>query len=402
MLEDVDGNLLLDFAGGIGCANAGYSDAGVVAAIQKQSEKYLHTCFMAVPYESYVRLAEKLNAIAPGPSEKRTLFVNSGAEAVENAVKLARAFTKRPAILCFDDAYHGRTYMAMSLTSKLKPYKSGFEPFPGETYRVPYPNPYARTDSMTDCLEHTLNAMRRMFANEVAAERFAAVIVEPVLGEGGFVVPPAAFLPALRSICDRHGILLIADEIQTGLGRTGKLFACEHSGVEPDLLLTSKSLASGLPLAGIIGKAEVMNHPMAGAMGGTFGGNPLACEAALATLEVLEREQLCERSIAIGDVFHRRAIEWQERFSCVGDVRGLGGMQAIELVLDRSTREPATAMTQALARYACEHGVLLVTAGAYGNVIRLLVPLVIDDDALREGLNVIEDGLAEICATETK
>ena len=402
MLEDVDGNLLLDFAGGIGCANGGHADAGVVEAIQRQSERFLHTCFMVAPYESYVRLAEKLNAMAPGRSEKRTLFVNSGAEAVENAVKLARAYTKRPAVLCFEDAYHGRTYMAMSLTSKWKPYKSGFEPFPGETYRVPYPNPYSRTVSNGDCLQHTLDAIDQLFAKQMAANSFAAIIVEPVLGEGGFIVPPAAFLPALRSLCDRHGILLIADEVQTGFGRTGRMFACEHSGVEPDLLLTAKSLAGGLPIAGIVGKAEIMNYPMAGAMGGTFGGNPLACEAALATIELFERERLCERSVEIGEIFHARAIDWQQRFYPIGDVRGLGGMQAIELVLDRSTREPATAMTRDLARYACEHGLLLVTAGTYGNVVRLLVPLVVEDDALHEGLDIIEAGLAALSTTEPK
>ncbi|MBT9330129.1 4-aminobutyrate--2-oxoglutarate transaminase [Paracidobacterium acidisoli] len=403
LIEDVDGNVLLDFAGGIGCVNGGHADPAVIEAIQKQSSLFLHTCFMAAPYESYVRLAERLNVLTPGSFPKRTFFVNSGAEAVENAVKIAREYTSRPAIICFDDAFHGRTYMAMSLTSKMKPYKTGFGPFAEDVYRIPYPNPYRDGASISPeyCVERTLDTLNELFVNRVSPEMVAAIIIEPVLGEGGFVVPPPAFLPELRRICDAHGIVLVADEIQTGFGRTGRMFACEHFGLEPDILLTAKSIASGMPIAGITGRAEIMDHSMPGALGGTFGGNPLACAAALATLDLFEREHLCERSVRIGEIFSARARQWQARFSCVGDVRGLGSMQAIELVRNRSLKEPATELTREITRYACEHGVILVTAGTHGNVIRLLAPLVISEGELNEGLDVIEAALHAFSPRET-
>jgi 4-aminobutyrate aminotransferase/(S)-3-amino-2-methylpropionate transaminase len=366
VIEDVDGNQLLDFAGGIGCANAGHAPPSVTAAIARQSEEFLHTCFMVAPYEGYVAVAERLNALAPGPSEKRTFLANSG-----------------------------RTYMAMALTSKVVPYKEGFAPFPGEVYRAPYPycyragcEPGRHRCSMAS--EEELEAS--LFAS-LGAEHFAAIIVEPVLGEGGFVVPPVEFVTGLRRICNRHGILLIADEVQTGFGRTGRLFACEHSGVEPDLLLTAKSLASGMPLAAITGKAEIMDHPVAGALGGTFGGNPVACAAALATLELFADGELSRRAIAIGERFLSRAREWQLRFPFIGDVRGIGAMQAIELVEDRATKKPANALVKIIAREAYEHGLILVTAGTYGNVIRLLAPLVATDEQIDEGLDVLEAAL---------
>ena len=400
-IEDVDGNRLLDLAGGIGCVNAGHASPVVTEAIQKQSSEFLHTCFMVAPYESYVRLAERLNELAPGPSEKRTFFVNSGAEAVENAVKIARSYTQRAGIVAFTDAFHGRTYMAMSLTSKSVPYKDGFGPFAENIYRIPYPDPYHRGHSgeSADCVDRSLRALEDLFQTSAPAKSIAAIIIEPVLGEGGFIVPPAQFLPKLREICDRHGILLIMDEVQSGFGRTGRMFACEHFGIEPDLLLLAKSIASGLPLAAITGKAEIMNHPGEGALGGTFGGNPVCCEAALATLDLFESGDLCNRARVIGETFRKRALEWQRRYPHIGDVRGLGAMQAFELVRDPVSQEPNAAAAHWITRYAYQRGVILLTAGSYGNVIRLLVPLVISHEDLSEGLNIIEDGITHYCRT---
>ncbi len=392
MVEDVDGNRLLDFAGGIGCVNAGHSPTSVTRALAEQSERFLHTCFMVAPYEAYVAVAEEMNALAPGDSAKRTFLANSGAEVVENAVKLARSYTGREAVICFEDAYHGRTYMAMALTSKAVPYKDGFAPFPGEVYRAPYPYCYRAgcTELEHRCCARSEEELERVLFATVGASAVAAIIVEPVLGEGGFVVPPAGFLLLLRRICNRFGIVLIADEVQTGFGRTGALFACEHANVEPDLLLTAKSIASGLPLAAITGKAEIMNHPVAGALGGTFGGNPLSCAAALATFALFRDGTLLERARVLGERFRRRALDWQERFPFVGDVRGLGAMQAIELVDDKISKRPATALTKSLQREAYERGLILVTAGTYGNVLRVLAPLVASDEEMDEGLDVME------------
>jgi len=394
-LEDVDGNHFIDLAGGIGCVNAGHAAPEIVAAIRAQAEKFLHTCFMVAPYESYVRLAERLNALAPGASRKKTFFVNSGAEAVENAIKLARAFTGRPAVICFEDAFHGRTLMAMSLTSKTHPYKAGFGPFAPEVYRVPYGYCYRCAYSLRypSCGLHCVHVLEETFKRVVAAESVAAIIVEPVLGEGGFVSPPADYLPALQKLCRAHGILLIADEVQTGFGRTGKMFTCEHSGIEPDLLVTAKSLGGGLPIAGVTGRAEIMDHNGPGAIGGTFGGSPVACEAALAAIAILERDRLCERAMTLGERFRGRARAWQARCPLVGDIRGIGAMQAIELVKDAASRAPATDETKRLVRHCYERGVILVTAGTHGNIVRLLMPLVITDDEFDEALGVIESGL---------
>jgi 4-aminobutyrate aminotransferase/(S)-3-amino-2-methylpropionate transaminase len=399
IVEDVDGNRLLDFAGGIGCVNAGHAPADVVKALQQQAEDFLHTCFMVAGYEGYIALAERLNRLAPGSSEKRTILLNSGAEAVENSIKIARSFTGRTTILCFDNAFHGRTYMAMALTAKEKPYKDGFAPFPGDVVRVPYPYCY-RCDcaKQSACCISSDTALAQNLFRDVHPGSVAAIIVEPVLGEGGFIVPPPEFLPALRRICSLHGIVLIADEIQTGFGRTGKLFACEHAGIEPDLLLTAKSIASGLPISAVTGKVEIMNHPVAGALGGTFGGNPLACAAALATLDLFEHSPLCDRSVAIGELFRRRALRWQQEFDCIGDVRGLGAMQAIEFVEDRITKKPDAALTKQIVKHACQNGLLLVTAGSYGNVLRLLVPISASDAEVEEGLDVIEAALHAVAA----
>ena len=396
VIEDVDGNRFLDLAGGIGCLNAGHRPSAVLDAIQNQAQQYLHTCFMVTPYEPYVRLAEKLNSLAPGSGPKKTALFNSGAEAVENAVKIARAYTGRPAILCFEHAFHGRTLLGLSLTSMTHPYKAGFGPFAGEIYRMPFATCYRCSYSMRypECAAYCASAIEAAFPKVVAAESVAAVIVEPILGEGGFYVPPAEFFTILQRICRRHGILLIADEIQTGFARTGRLFACEHYGLEPDLLLTAKTLGGGLPLAAVTGRSEVMDRAVPGALGGTFGGNPLACQAGLATLETIERQQLCARALVLGEHFRRRAQKWQQDFSHIGDVRGLGAMQAIELVEDRESHAPAPAIAAGVARYCLQHGVVVLTAGMHSNVIRLLMPLVISDVEFDEALEVIEAGLA--------
>jgi 4-aminobutyrate aminotransferase/(S)-3-amino-2-methylpropionate transaminase len=402
VIEDVDGNRFLDLAGGIGCLNVGHRAPEVVAALHAQVDRHLHTCFMVTPYEIYVKLAEKLNALAPGKSPKKTLFLNSGAEAVENAIKIARAFTKRPAVICFEDAFHGRTLLTMSLTSKTHPYKAGFEPFASDIYRVPFAYCYRCSYSMKypECALHCAHHLEDTFKRVVAAESVAAIIVEPVLGEGGFIAPPLDWLRAVQEICHKHGILLIADEVQTGFGRTGKIFACEHYGVEPDLIVTAKSLGGGLPLGGVTGKAEIMDNTGPGSLGGTFGGNPLACEAALAVLDALERGDLCNRAVRLGERFRKRALSWKERFRVIGDVRGLGAMQAMELVSASDGSTPNADATKALTQYCLEHGVILVTAGSYGNVVRVLMPLVITDEQMDEALDVMEAGLAAQAGTK--
>jgi 4-aminobutyrate aminotransferase/(S)-3-amino-2-methylpropionate transaminase len=398
VVEDVDGNRFIDFAGGIGCLNTGHRAPEVVDAVQQQLGRFLHTSFNVVPYESYVRLAERLNAITPGNFPKKTFFVNSGAEAVENAIKIARSYTKRPAVLCFEDAFHGRTYMAMAVTSKTHPYKAGFEPFPGDVYRVPFGYCYRCSYSLSYpscelfCAKHIEDTFKRV----VSAESVAAVIVEPIMGEGGFITPPKEFFPILADICRRHGILLIADEVQTGFARTGTTFACERFGLFPDLLVTAKSLSGGLPLAAVTGRAEIMDTPGIGAIGGTFGGNPVACEAALAVLDIIETQNLNQRADQLGERFRNRAAKWQDDWELVGEVRGLGAMQALELVRSRSTREPADVETRQISQFCYEHGLITITAGSYGNVIRLLMPLVITDAQMDEALDVLEAALAHV------
>jgi 4-aminobutyrate aminotransferase/(S)-3-amino-2-methylpropionate transaminase len=400
MIEDVDGNKFLDFAGGIGCLNTGHRPAEIDAAIRQQLEKHLHLCFSVTPYEGYVAVAEKLNALTPGKFAKKTLLVNSGAEAVENAVKIARAYTKRSAIIAFNDAFHGRTMMTLSLTSKTHPYKAGFEPFPGDVYRLPYAYCYRCSYGLTypSCKMACATALEDAFKRMVAAESVAAVIAEPVLGEGGFVAPPKEYFSILQEICRKHGILFIADEVQSGIGRTGKFFAIEHYGVEPDLITSAKSLGGGLPLAAVTGRAEIMDAAAVGGLGGTFGGNPAACAAALAAIEIIEKNGLLERSTAIGKKFEERGKKWEKQFQVVGEIRGLGGMCAIELVKNPVTREPAGGETKKLAQYCYEHGLITITAGTYGNVMRILVPLVVSDAQFSEGLDVLEAGLSHVCS----
>src|SRR5213079_2666130 len=342
-LEDVDGNRYVDFAGGIGCINVGHRREAVVAAIREQLDRYLHTCVQVTPYEGYVRLAERMNEVTPGRFRKKTLFVNSGAEAIENAVKIARVHTGRPGIIAFEDAFHGRTMMTLALTSKTHPYKAGFAPFPGDVYRIPYAYCYRCSYSLTYpscdlfCARHLEDTFKRV----VASEDVAAVIAEPVLGEGGFVAPPPDYFRVLIDICHKHGVLFIADEVQTGFGRTGALFASEYYGIEPDIFVTAKSLGGGLPLAAITGRSEIMDAPGPGGLGGTFAGNPVSCAAAMAVLDIFDKETLLDRAKELGTQFQSRAREWKNRWPLIGDIRGLGGMQAIELIRSFENREPA-------------------------------------------------------------
>ena len=387
-LTDVDGNTFIDFTGGVGCLNVGHSHPRVVEAAQEQLERFAHTDFTIVPYEVYVELAERLLERAPFSGPAKAAFFNAGTEAVENAVKFSRAFTGRPAVIAFEGGFHGRTLLSLTLTSKTHPYKAGLGPFAPEVYRVPFPDEY-RGVSSADALA----AIEHAFLTQVAPENVAAIVVEPVLGEGGFVVAPAEFLQGLRALCDAHGIVFVADEVQTGFGRTGRFFAMEHSGVEPDLVTIAKSIAMGLPLSGVLGRAEIMDAPGPGAVGGTYPGNPVAQAAALAVLDVFEDEGLVERSAAIGETIRTRMLAWQGRFDAIGDVRGLGAMLALEFVADRATKEPAPALASRVADEAFARGLLLLTCGVHGNCIRVLVPLVVTDAELDEALGVWEEAL---------
>ncbi|HEX3272509.1 MAG TPA: 4-aminobutyrate--2-oxoglutarate transaminase [Ktedonobacterales bacterium] len=398
-ITDVEGASYLDFAGGIGVMNVGHSHPAVVAAIQEQAALYTHTCAHVVTPPPYIALAKRLAEITPGKYPKKTLLVNSGAEAVENAIKIARAATGRAAIISFENSFHGRTNLALSLTGKVRPYRANFGPFANDIHTIPYPYCYqcAHHDDDSCCREWE-TALERAFLTRVAPEQVAAVIVEPVQGEGGFVVPPADFLPTLREFCSRHGILLIADEVQTGFGRTGRMFAVEHYGVEPDLMLIAKSLAGGMPLAAVVGTAEIMDAPLPGGLGGTYGGNPVACAAALAVIEVFEREGLVERGQRLGAMALERMREWQREFPLIGDVRGLGAMVAMELVSDRATRKPASAEAAAILKEARARGLLLIKAGLYDNVIRLLMPLVTTDEEMAQALDILHDALSVVSA----
>jgi 4-aminobutyrate aminotransferase/(S)-3-amino-2-methylpropionate transaminase len=390
-LTDVDGNVFIDFTGGVGCLNVGHAHPRVVDAATEQLARFVHTDFTVVPYESYIELAERLLERAPFRGPAKAAFFNAGTEAVENAVKFARLYTKRPAVIAFEGAFHGRTLLSMTLTSRPHPYKVGMGPLAPEVYRAPFPQDYRGPDAETALAE-----LRQLFLTQVAAEQVAAIIVEPVQGEGGFLPAPQAFMEGLRSICDEHGICLIADEVQTGFGRTGKLFAIEHYGVEPDLITVAKSIAAGFPLSGVLGKAEILDAAHDGAVGGTYVGNPVAQAAALAVLDVIDEEGLIERASAIGETMRARMLSWQDRFPAVGDVRGLGAMLAIELVEDRATKQPAPKLAQAVVEAATEHGLLLLKAGVHGNAIRVLTPLVITDSELDEALAVWEDALAHV------
>jgi 4-aminobutyrate aminotransferase/(S)-3-amino-2-methylpropionate transaminase len=392
-ITDVDGNTFIDFAGGVGVVNVGHCHPKVVEAIQEQAATYVHTDFTVVPYASYVELAERLGDLAPFAGPTRAAFFNSGAEAIENAVKIARLATGRPAVIAFEAAFHGRTMLAMTMTSKVHPYKTGMGPFAPEVYRAPFPNAY-RGPSAAEALAD----LERMFASHVAPSQIAAIVFEPQLGEGGFVPAPAEFVEGLRRICDREGIILVADEVQTGFGRTGKMFAMEHFSVEVDLMCVAKSIAAGLPLSGVIGKAAVMDAPHSGAIGGTYIGNPVALAAALAVLEIFAEEDLVDRANVIGPRVRERMMAWQARWPRIGDVRGLGAMLAIELVDDPATREPAPELAAAVIDAALERGLILLKAGISGNCIRVLCPLTIEDAVLEEALSVWEDALESVLA----
>ena len=386
-LTDVDGNTFIDFTGGVGCLNVGHSHPRVVEAAQEQLERFSHTDFTIVPYETYVLLAERLCELAPIANAKAAFF-NAGTEAIENAIKFARVHTGRPAVIGFEGGFHGRTLLSLTLTSKTHPYKAGLGPFAPEVYRVPFPNDYRGPDART-----ALEALERALVTQVAAETVAAIVIEPVQGEGGFVVAPREFMEGVRRICDEHGIVMLVDEVQTGFGRTGKLFAIEPYGVEPDLITVAKSIAMGLPLSGVIGKAEIMDAPGDSAIGGTYVGNPVAQAAALAVLDVIGEEDLCARAEVLGGTMRARMEGWRERFPQIGDVRGLGAMLAIELVRDPDTKAPDSDSATAVVEEAARNGLLLLKSGIYSNCIRVLSPLTLSDGELDEALGVWEQAL---------
>src|SRR6187397_432614 len=388
-LTDVDGNTFLDFTGGVGCLNVGHSHPQVVAAAQEQLTRFSHTDFTIVPYEVYVDLAERLCEVAPVRKPAKAAFFNAGTEAVENAVKFARSYTGRPAVIGFEGGFHGRTLLSLTLTSKTHPYKAGLGPFAPEVYRVPFPNEY-RGPSAAEALD----ALERALVTQIAAETVAAIVLETVQGEGGFVVAPSEFIEGVRRLCDEHGIVFVCDEVQTGFGRTGRMWGIEHHGVEPDLMTIAKSIAGGLPLSAVVGKAEIMDAPPDSAIGGTYVGNPVAQAAAIAVLDVFEDEELVARADAIGETIRSRMLAWQERWDQIGDVRGLGAMLAIELVKDPQTKEPAAELASAVIDESFRNGLLLIKSGTDGNCIRVLTPLVITDAELDEALGVWEDALA--------
>jgi 4-aminobutyrate aminotransferase / (S)-3-amino-2-methylpropionate transaminase / 5-aminovalerate transaminase len=385
LLTDVDENTYIDFAGGIGVMNVGHNNQSVIDAARKQLEKFTHTCFSVAPYESYVRLAEKLNRITPGSFTKKTMLTNSGAEAIENAVKIARHYTKREGVVVFEHAFHGRTLLTMSMTSKVKPYKFGFGPFAPEIYRLPYPYSY-RNQSID---------LEDFFSANVAPENISCVVIEPVLGEGGFVAAPADYLKRIQEVCRKYGILFIADEVQTGFCRTGEMFACQNYGLEPDLIVMAKSLAAGFPLSAVTGRSEIMDSSQIGGLGGTYAGNPLSCEAAIAAIDFMERENLAARARKIGEIVSHKFRQFHDMYPCIGDIRGLGAMMALEFVKNRESKEPDKDLTNNIIRRSYESGLILIAAGTFGNVIRTLMPLVILEDQLQEGLEVLEHAIKE-------
>ncbi|MDO8318884.1 4-aminobutyrate--2-oxoglutarate transaminase [Rhodoferax sp.] len=388
---DVEGKRYIDFAGGIAVLNTGHCHPEIMQAVKDQIDLYTHTCFQVLAYEPYVELAERINALAPGNFAKKTMFLTTGAEAVENAIKIARSHTKRSAVIAFTSGYHGRTLLTLGLTGKVAPYKTGFGPFPGEIFHAQFPNA-AHGVSVDD----SIASIESIFKNDVEASRVAAIIVEPVQGEGGFNVAPTEFLQRLRALCDQHGILMIADEIQTGAGRTGTWFAMEQSGVAPDMITMAKSMAGGYPISGVVGRAEVMDAPAAGGLGGTYAGSPIACAAALAVLDVFEKGNLLERSRQLGAHMMNSLKTMAGKYKCVADVRGLGAMVAIELCKNGDPHQPNAEMAKALASEATQRGLILLTCGTYGNVVRILVPLTASDAIVDEGLAIIDACLAAV------
>ena len=397
-VTDVDGNTYLDFAGGIGTLNVGHCPDEVVKAIKDQADNYLHTCFHVLIYEPYIRLANKLNTITPGQFPKKTMLVNSGAEAVENAIKIAKYHTKRYGVLSFLEAFHGRTALTMTLTGQMQPYKYNFGPSIPWVYHLPYAYCYRCPcgQSYPSCELACVKYVEQIFNSVISSDAIAALIVEPVQGEGGFIVPPKEFLPELYKICKEKGIVFIDDEVQTGIARTGKMFAIEYSQIEPDMLLTAKSLGGGTVLSAVTGKAEIMDAPHAGGLGATFGGHPVSCQASLAALDLIDKNNLIARSMSIGDKMKRAFLAMQEKYPIIGDVRGLGAMVAIELVKDRATKEPAPKESALIRKKCYESGLIIIGAGIHANVIRILVPLVITDEELEEGLSILEESFKSI------
>lgn len=393
-LWDVEGRRYIDFASGIAVLNTGHRHPAVQAALDAQIGRFTHACFQVTPYESYVALAEALNALAPGATPKKTIFLTTGAEAVENAIKIARYHTRRSAVIAFSGGFHGRTLACSALTGKVMPYKAGFGPMMPEVYHVPFPVAYHGISA-----DDSLAALEQLFKADVDPARVAAIIIEPVLGEGGFYAAPADFLRRLRAVCDRHGILLIIDEIQSGFARTGRMFAIEYAGVEPDLMTVAKSLAGGVPLSAVIGKADIMDAPAPGGLGGTYAGSPLGCAAGLAVLETIERERLAERAVALGERLVTRLKALQARHTCIGDVRGLGAMVAMELVGNRKADAPDAELTRQLVQTAARRGLVILSCGIHANVIRFLAPLTIEDALLEEGLGILEAALEEVTAS---
>ena len=392
-LWDVEGKRYVDFAAGIAVLNTGHVHPRVRKAVERQLQLFTHTCFQVTQYEVYVRLADRINRLAPGSTPKKTIFLSTGAEAVENAIKIARAHTRRSAVISFGGGFHGRTLLAMGLTGKVVPYKVGFGPFPAEIYHAPFPIAYHGIG-----VAESLAALDELFHSDVEPSRVAAIIIEPVQGEGGFYVAPFEFLRSLRSICDQHGIVFVADEIQTGFARTGRMFAIEHSGVEPDLMTLAKSIAGGFPLSAVCGKATIMDAPAPGGLGGTYAGSPIACAAGLAALDVIEEERLCERANGIGELMRAKLVDMRDRnrLRCIGEIRGLGAMLAIELVQDGDASRPDPDLTKALVQAAARRGLIILSCGVRGNVIRFLVPLTASDALVNEGLGILEQALLEV------
>ena len=397
-VKDITGKQYIDFAGGVGVLNVGHCPDLLVEALRDQAGKYIHTCFHLMMYEPYITLAEKLSHIVPGDFPKKTLLANSGAEAIENGVKIARYFTKRPGVIAFEGGYHGRTLLALSLTGKVKPYKLGFGPFVPGVYRIPYAYCYRCPLGMEypSCDLRCADYVKEVFRVHAPSQEIAALVVEPVLGEGGIVVPPTGYLERVKGICSEEGIVFIADEVQTGMGRTGKMFACQHFGLAPDVLIVGKSLAGGLPLSAVTGRGEIMDAPHVGGLGGTFSGNPLACRAAMEVIAMIQDNGLTSRAVEIGRRTVDRLKGFQEEFPIIGHIRWLGAMIGLELVRDRRTKEPATKETRHAIKSCYEGGLVITRSGAFSNVIRTLMPLVITDEEIDEGLSILEKVLREI------
>ena len=398
VITDVEGNELIDFAAGIGVVSVGHCHPKMVTAIKEQAERLIHSCMHIVMYEQYVELCEKLCQVTPGSFDKMAALFNSGAEAVENAVKIARHATGRPGIIAFDCAFHGRTLMTMSLTSKVKPYKYGFGPFAPEIYRMPYAYCYRCPlgKKYPDCGVACADKLRDFFINNVAAESIACLLVEPVAGEGGFITPPKEYFPKLKAICEEFGIVFIADEVQSGFGRTGNMFAMEDWGVEPDLVVMAKGMGGGMPISAVAGRAELMDHPQVGGLGGTYGGNPVSCAAALAVLDIFKEEKVLDQAKALGETMRARFDKWTGQFDFIGDVRGMGPMLALELVHDKETRKPAPEFAKKFVQLSQEKGLILISCGNFGNVIRVLAPLTVDEATLAKGLDIMEQSFQTI------